>query len=80
MVSNDFSEQQKDFLKDFLSVSSRGINKKKISPSYLLYIISKVSNKDKKDIYTKVNKVLLRDMLPKKKRLFLDSLIRDLLN
>ena len=78
MVRNsEFSDNQKDFLKNFLIDTKLGINKKRISPSYLLYIISKFPDSNKQDIYTKINRVLLRDMLPRKKRLYIDSIIKN---
>ena len=75
--NTEFNEPQKDFLKDFLTTTKTGVNKKRISPAYLLYMISKFPDSNKQDIYTKINRVLLRDMLPKKKRLYIDSLIKN---
>ena len=48
-------------------------NMKKINSSFLLYLVSKECNNN---IYTKSNYVLLRDTLPKRKRLQLEFLLR----
>ena len=48
-------------------------NMKKINPSFLLYLVSKHGNQN---MYTKSNSILLRDTLPKRKRLQLEFLLR----
>jgi hypothetical protein len=76
-MKNSFTEQQQKIIKDFLGLSKILIYKKKIPPSYLLYLISKMPDDNHQNTYTKVNKVLLRDTLNKKKRLYLDFLIKN---
>ena len=69
MVRNsEFSDNQKDFLKDFLTDTKLGINKKRISPSYLLYIISKFPDSNKQDIYTKIKQSIIKRYASKKKK------------
>lgn len=76
-MKNAFTDQQDELLKDFLKISKALIYKKKVAPSYLLYLLSKIPDDNHQNIYTKVNKVLLRDTLNKKKRLYLDFLIKN---
>lgn len=74
--SEAFNPKQKKVLKDFLKISKEAIDDRNISPAYLLYLLSRFPDSNDQNIYTKVNKVLLRDTLPKKKRLFLDWISR----
>jgi len=74
MKNKDFTENQEDSLKKFLRSSKECIGKKKISPSFLIYLISILPDENSGDIFTKSNKVLLRDTLPKKRRIYLDFL------
>ena len=72
MDNQEFSEDQLKELDKFLNICQL-CTLKKINPSFLLYAISK--NK-KQNRYTKSNFVLLRDTLPKRKRLQLEFLLR----
>ena len=76
MKNKDFDEQQVNQLIDFVKAGKNCIKENKISPSFLLYLISVLPDNNKQDVYTKANKVLLRDTLPKKKRLHLDFLLK----
>jgi hypothetical protein len=76
-MKNSFTDPQQKLLKDFLGLSKILIYKKKIPPAYLLYMVSKVPDDNLQNTYTKVNKVLLRDALNKKKRIYLDFLIKN---
>ena len=76
MKNKDFDEQQVNQLIDFVKSGKKCIKENKISPSFLLYLISVLPDNNKQDVYTKANKVLLRDTLPKKKRLHLDFLLK----
>jgi|TARA_R110001606_G_scaffold374270_2_gene532046 hypothetical protein len=76
MKNKDFDEQQVNQLIDFVKAGKKCIKENKISPSFLLYLISVLPDNNKQDVYTKANKVLLRDTLPKKKRLHLDFLLK----
>ncbi len=72
MKSQDFSNDQMKELDNFLKVC-KTCNMKKINPSFLLYLVSKHGNQN---MYTKSNSILLRDTLPKRKRLQLEFLLR----
>ena len=76
MKNKDFDEQQVNQLIDFVKAGKKCIKENKISLSFLLYLISVLPDNNKQDVYTKANKVLLRDTLPKKKRLHLDFLLK----
>ena len=76
MNNKYFDEQQVNQLIDFVKAGKKCIKENKISPSFLLYLISVLPDNNKQDVYTKANKVLLRDTLPKKKRLHLDFLLK----
>tara|TARA_R110001632_G_scaffold164882_1_gene283396 strand:- start:39 stop:287 length:249 start_codon:yes stop_codon:yes gene_type:complete len=76
MKNKDFDEHQVNQLIDFVKAGKKCIKENKISPSFLLYLISVLPDNNKQDVYTKANKVLLRDTLPKKKRLHLDFLLK----
>ena len=76
-MKNSFTYQQQKLLKDFLTLSKKLIYKKKIPPAYLLYLLSKAPDDNHQNTYTKVNKVLLRDALNKKKRIYIDFLIKN---
>ena len=73
---NIFEKYQLDTLKNIISLYNKAINEEKIPPSYILYLLSRFPDENKQNMYTKVNKVLLRDTLPKRKRIFLDYLAR----
>ena len=66
-VGNALSE-----INNFLKVC-KTCNMKKINSSFLLYIVSKEC---KSNMYTKSNYILLRDTLPRRKRLQLEFLMR----
>ena len=72
MKSQDFTKEQLSELDNFLKVC-KTCNMKKINPSFLLYLVSK---NGKQNMYTKTNSILLRDSLPKRKRLELEFLLR----
>lgn len=72
MKSTEFSKDQISELENFLKVC-KTCNMKKINSSFLLYLVSK---EGKENVYAKSNNILLRDSLPKKKRLQLEFLIR----
>jgi hypothetical protein len=72
MKNKDFTKDQLEELDNFLKIC-KTCNMKKINSSFLLYM---VSNNGKENIYTKSNSVLLRDILPKRKRLQLEFLLR----
>jgi hypothetical protein len=72
-----FTEKQKEELEKFLTLSKKIVYNKKIPPAYLIYMLSKFPNDNHQNIYTKVNKVLLRDTLNKKKRLYLDFMVKN---
>ena len=74
MKKDDFDVSQLDALGDFIKAGKRCTKECKINASHLLYIISKLPGK--KGIYTKANLILLRDTLPKRKRIHLDYLLR----
>lgn len=76
-MKNSFTDQQQKLLKEFLILSKQLIYKKKIPPAYLLYLLSKTPDDNHQNTYTKVNKVLLRDALNKKKRIYIDFLIKN---
>ncbi len=71
-----FTDEQQQLLQDFLDLTKR-LEDKKISSAYLLYLLSRATDDNNQNIYTKTNKVLLRDTLPKKKRLYLDWISRN---
>lgn len=72
MKSPEFTNDQISELNNFLKVC-KTCNMKKINSSFLLYLISKECEDN---IYTKSNCILLRENLPKKKRLQLEFLMR----
>lgn len=72
MDSLEFDEDQLSELNNFLNVYNN-CTLKKINPSFLLYAISKNKTQNR---YTKSNFILLRDTLPKKKRLQIEILLR----
>ena len=72
MKSQEFSEDQLSEIDNFLKVC-KTCNMKKINSSFLLYIVSKEC---KSNMYTKSNYILLRDTLPRRKRLQLEFLMR----
>ena len=72
MKNKDFTKDQLDELDTFLKVC-KTCDMKKINSSFLLYL---VSNNGKPNIYTRSNSILLRDNLPKRKRLQLEFLLR----
>ena len=76
MKNQDFDENQVNEIINFMKAGKKCIKENKISPSFLLYLISTIPDNNKQDVYTKANKVLLRDNLPKKKRLHLDFLLK----
>ena len=67
-IENDQLKELDNFLK-----VCKTCHMKKINPSFLLYLVSK---NGKQNMYTKSNTILLRDTLPKKKRLQLEYLLR----
>lgn len=75
--SDAFTSEQQKMLENFLLTSREAIDKLNISPAYLLYLLSRFPDDNSQNMYTKVNKVLLRDTLPKKKRLYLDWISRN---
>jgi len=76
-MDNTFTESQIEELAKFLKLCKKIIYNKRLPPTYLIYILSKFPDDNHQSIYTKVNKVLLRDTLNKKKRLYLDFLIKN---
>ena len=78
MKNNDFSEKQLEDVKNFIKLSKSYLSSKKISSSFLLYIISCVPSENNETIFTKSNKLLLKKYLPLKKRLRIEFLIREL--
>ena len=78
MKNKDFDDQQVGKLLDFIKAGKKCIKENKISPSFLLYLIASFPDDNKQDVFTKMNKVLLRDLLPKKKRIHLDFLMKKL--
>tara|TARA_R110002110_G_scaffold347436_1_gene557556 strand:+ start:12 stop:236 length:225 start_codon:yes stop_codon:yes gene_type:complete len=72
MKSQEFTKDEISELDNFLKVC-KTCNMKRINPSFLLYLVSKEC---RSNIYTKSNYVLLRDTLPRKKRLQLEFLMR----
>lgn len=80
MKNNDFSENQKKGIKDFLKISKKVINSSRVSPSFLLYIISSLPNKNNETVFTKSNKMIMKNFLPLKKRIYIEFLIKELEN
>jgi len=78
MKKSEFDKDQINQLNNFMKASKKCVSENKISPSFLLYLIASFPEDNKQDVYTKMNKVLLRDLLPKKKRLHLDFLMKKL--
>ena len=76
MKNADFTEKQINGLKDFLKVSRGCMKRGRIDPVFLLYAISNLPGEKSSNIFTKSNIVLLRDTIPKKRRIRLDYLIR----
>ena len=72
MKSPEFTNDQMLELNNFLKVC-KTCNMKKINSSFLLYLISKECEDN---VYTKSNYILLRDTLPRRKRLQLEFLMR----
>ena len=72
MKSPEFTNDQMSELNNFLKVC-KTCSMKKINSSFLLYLISKECEDN---VYTKSNYILLRDTLPKRKRLQLEFLMR----
>lgn len=72
MKSQDFNNDQLMELENFLKVC-KTCHMKKINPSFLLYLVSRNGNQNR---YTKSNTILLRDTLPRRKRLELEFLLR----
>ena len=72
MKSPEFTNDQMTELNNFLKVC-KTCNMKKINSSFLLYLISKECEDN---VYTKSNYILLRDTLPRRKRLQLEFLMR----
>ena len=72
MKSQEFTKDEISELDNFLKVC-KTCNMKKINSSFLLYLVSKECNNN---IYTKTNYILLRDTLPRRKRLQLEFLMR----
>lgn len=72
MKSPEFTNDQMSELNNFLKVC-KTCNMKKINSSFLLYLISKECEDN---VYTKSNYILLRDTLPRRKRLQLEFLMR----
>lgn len=77
-MDKHFDEKEISELMNFMKAGKKCVNSKKISPSFLLYLISSFPSDNKQDVYTRMNKMLLRDQLPKKKRIHLDFLIKKL--
>ena len=67
MKNKDFDEQQVNQLIDFVKAGKKCIKENKISPSFLLYLISVLPDNNKQDVYTKANKVLLQRYSSKEK-------------
>ena len=78
MKTKDFEEDQSQEILKFLKSTKECIGKKKISCSHLIYLISSLVDDNSETIFTKSNRVLLRDILPKRKRIELDFLIKKL--
>jgi len=76
-MEDAFTYNQRESLKDFLTKSRSLIINNRIPPAYLLYLLSKIPDDNQQNMYTKVNKVLLRDTLNKRKRLYLDFLVKN---
>ena len=76
-MESQFEPKQVEDLKLFLDLIDKAINKDKIPSACLLYLLARYPENNKQNVYTKVNKVLLRDTLPKRKRLYLDYLARN---
>jgi hypothetical protein len=76
-MDNIFTPKQEEKLADFVKLIKEAIYTNKIPPAYLIYLLSRYPEKNKQNVYTKVNKVLLRDTLPKRKRLYLDYIARN---
>ena len=72
MKSPEFTNDQMSELNNFLKVC-KTCSMKKINSSFLLYLISKECEDN---VYTKSNYILLRDTLPRRKRLQLEFLMR----
>lgn len=72
MDHKEFNQEQLQELDNFLNVY-QNCTLKNINPSFLLYVISKNKTQNR---YTKSNFILLRDTLPKKKRLQIEILLR----
>lgn len=75
-MKNEFDDNEISQLLTFMKAGKNCVNAGKISPSFLLYLISTFPSENKQNIHTKMNKMLLRDLLPKKKRIHLDFLIK----
>ena len=78
MKNTDFSKNQKSEIKEFLKTSKKIIKSSKVSPSFLLYIISSLPSKNNENVFTKSNKMFLKNFLPVKKRLFIEFMIKEI--
>ena len=76
-MEDAFTHSQRNSLKDFLEKSRSLIQQHRVPPAYLLYLLARIPDDNQQNMYTKVNKVLLRDTLNKRKRLYLDFLVKN---
>lgn len=78
MKNIDFSKNQIEGIKEFTKLTKKCINTKKLSPSFLLYIISSIPNSNNETVFTKSNKMVLRSFLPIKKRLHIEFILKEI--
>lgn len=77
-MNSTFSPPQRKKLDEFLTLSQELIRDKKIPAGYLLYMLAKIPSDNQQNMFTKVNKVLLRDSLNKKKRIYIDYIVKNI--
>ena len=54
MKNIDFSENQIEGIKEFTKLTKKCINTKKLSPSFLLYIISSIPNSNNETVLIQI--------------------------
>ena len=80
MKNTDFDKSQIYDLKEFARITKRCIKTDKISPTFLLYLVSALPDEHRETVFTKSNKTVLKSLLPAKKRLHIDFILKELEN